>query len=39
VDAIIEDVWHLDALADVSGLMSAHQGPASAVQVMGIMGP
>jgi 2-methylcitrate dehydratase PrpD len=30
VDAIIEDVWHLDALADVSSLMNAHQGPASA---------
>jgi 2-methylcitrate dehydratase PrpD len=32
VDAIIEDVWHLDVLADVSSLMNAHQGPASAAE-------
>jgi 2-methylcitrate dehydratase PrpD len=32
-DAIIENVWHLDVLADVSGLMNAHQGPASAAEV------
>jgi 2-methylcitrate dehydratase PrpD len=31
VDAIIEDVWHLDALADLSSLMDADQGPATAV--------
>jgi 2-methylcitrate dehydratase PrpD len=30
-DAIIEDVWRLDALADVSGLMNAHRGHAAAV--------
>jgi hypothetical protein len=31
VDAIIDDVWHLDALADVSSLMNSHPGPAAAV--------
>src|ERR1700712_4853221 len=30
-DAIIEDVWHLDALADLSGLMNSHRGLAAAV--------
>jgi 2-methylcitrate dehydratase PrpD len=30
VDAIIENVWRLEALADVSGLMGAHGGPALA---------
>jgi hypothetical protein len=27
-DTVIEDVWRLDALADVSRLMNAHDGPA-----------
>jgi 2-methylcitrate dehydratase PrpD len=31
-DTIIEDVWRLDALADVSGLMHAHDGPAPAME-------
>jgi hypothetical protein len=31
-DAVIEDVWRLDALADVSSLMNAHDGPASATE-------
>jgi 2-methylcitrate dehydratase PrpD len=30
-DAVIEDVWRLDALADVSSLMNLHCGPAAAV--------
>jgi 2-methylcitrate dehydratase PrpD len=29
-DAVIEDVWRLDALADVSSLMNAHNAPAPA---------
>jgi 2-methylcitrate dehydratase PrpD len=29
-DAIIDDVWGLDALADVSSLMNSHRGPATA---------
>jgi hypothetical protein len=28
-DAVIEDVWRLDALADVSSLVNAHRGPAA----------
>jgi hypothetical protein len=31
-DTIIEDVWRLDALADVSILMNAHNGPAAATE-------
>src|SRR5712664_1569151 len=30
-DAVIEDVWRLDALADVSSLMNAHNGAGEAV--------
>jgi hypothetical protein len=30
-DTVIEDVWRLDALADVSSLMNAHSGPAPAM--------
>jgi 4-carboxymuconolactone decarboxylase len=31
-DTVIEDVWRLDALADVSSLMNAHNGPAPATE-------
>jgi len=33
-DAVIDDVWRLDALADVSSLMNAHNGPASAMEAV-----
>ncbi|HMH95265.1 MAG TPA: MmgE/PrpD family protein, partial [Bradyrhizobium sp.] len=33
-DTVIEDVWRLDALADVSSLMNAHNGPASAMEAV-----
>jgi 2-methylcitrate dehydratase PrpD len=31
-DAIIEGVWRLDALADLSSLMNSHRGPATAAE-------
>jgi 2-methylcitrate dehydratase PrpD len=31
-DAIIEDVWRLDALADVTSLMTSHQGLATVAE-------
>ena len=30
IDRIIDDVWRLDTLADVSSLMNAHNAPAPA---------
>jgi len=30
-DTVIDDVWRLDALVDVSSLMNAHDGPAPAM--------
>jgi 2-methylcitrate dehydratase PrpD len=32
-DAIIENVWRLDELADVSGLMNSNHGPATAAEL------
>src|SRR6266702_4350703 len=31
-DTVIDDVWRLDALVDVSSLMNAHDGPAPAME-------